>query len=101
MGMTTGLTSGRSRRNTTSRRWRTTLIDPPVEPADPPMNMSAKSARRSTAGQSAKSALAIPVVVMIEIVWKKPARIASSPSAIPYPQIMIVTATDAAKATAM
>ena len=48
--------------------------------------MSAKIVRSATAGQSAKSALTIPVVVMIETAWKKPVRTASSPSLIPYPQ---------------
>ena len=49
------------------KRWRTTLIEPPVEPAEPPTNISANRTRRSTGGQSAKFALAMPVVVKIEI----------------------------------
>ena len=51
-------------------RWRTTLIDPAVEPAEPPTNMSAKRVSSATDGQRAKSALAMPVVVTIETVWK-------------------------------
>ena len=36
------------RRTLPRRRWRTTLIEPPVEPAEPPTNMSAKSASSSS-----------------------------------------------------
>ena len=89
IGITTsGLTvwSSSRRRTLPSRRWRTTLIEPAVEPAEPPTNISAKSVRRQSAGQRAKSALAKPVVVMIETVWKTPARNAASPSAMPYAQ---------------
>ena len=46
------------------------MIEPPVEPADPPTNMSAKSVSTRRDGQSAKSVVAIPVVVMIETTWK-------------------------------
>ena len=66
-----------------SSRWRTTLMELPVEPADPPTNMSAKSESRRRGGQRAKSALASPVVVMIETTWNVAERTAASPSAMP------------------
>jgi hypothetical protein len=85
-GMTTsGLTVWSSSRRSTlpTSRWRTILIEPVVEPAEPPANMSAKSVRRQSTGHVAKSRLAKPVVVMMETVWKTPARTAASPSSIP------------------
>ena len=54
-------------------RWRTTLIDPAVDPAEPPGNMRATIRARSAGASrshSLKSVLANPVVVMIETVWK-------------------------------
>ena len=57
---------------------------------EPPTNMSAKSESRRSDGQSAKSALARPVVVMIETTWKAPTRTAASPSAMPYAQTIAV-----------
>ena len=58
------------------RRWRTTLIEPDVEPAEPPTNISAKSVSAVSDGQRAKSAFAKPVVVMIETAWKTGLRMA-------------------------
>ncbi len=52
-------------------RWRTTLIEPAVEPAEPPGNMSATmsiAAAGAATIQRLKSVLAKPVVVMIETV---------------------------------
>ena len=75
IGMTnSGLTVWSSSRRSTfpSSRWRTTLIEPVVEPAEPPTNMSAKSVSRRSTGHSAKSVVANPVVVMIEIAWNTP-----------------------------
>ena len=98
IGMTTsGLTVWSSSRRSTlpRRRWRTTLIEPVVEPAEPPANMSAKSVRSEMTGQSAKSAVANPVVVMTETDWKTAARTASSPSAIPYPHSWTSSAIEA------
>ena len=69
-----------SRRSTfPSSRWRTTLMDLLVDPADPPTNMSAKSESRRSGGQRAKSALANPVVVMIETTWNVAERTAPRP----------------------
>ena len=59
---TSGLTvwSSSRRRILPTRRWRTTLIEPVVEPAEPPTNISAKIVSSETSGQSAKSSVAIP-----------------------------------------
>ena len=45
--------------------------------------MSAKSVSSEITGHSAKSVVANPVVVMIEIAWNTAVRTASSPSAMP------------------
>jgi hypothetical protein len=50
-------------------------MEPPVEPAEPPANMTATSVMAvsgATASHSLKSALAKPVVVIIETTWKTP-----------------------------
>ena len=73
------------------------MIDPEVDPAEPPTNISANSVSSATAGQRAKSALAMPVVVTIDTVWKKAERTASSPVAIPSPQSITVSATVATR----
>ena len=60
-GMTTfGLTvwSSSRRRILPRRRWRTTLIDLPVDPADAPTNMRAKSDNTASVGQKPKSIVA-------------------------------------------
>ena len=67
-------------------RWRTTLIDPAVEPAEPPGNISATisiAANGAITSHSLKSVLAYPVVVMIDTVWKAAWRTASSPAKMP------------------
>ena len=69
IGMTTsGLTVWESSRRRTlpTRRWRTTLIDPVVDPADPPANIRAKSVSNEMTGHSAKSVVANPLVVLTE-----------------------------------
>ena len=50
----------------------TTFRAPPVEPAEAPMTISTKSSERAKGGQAAKSAVAKPVVVIIEAVLKLP-----------------------------
>jgi hypothetical protein len=47
---------------------------PAVEPAQPPMNISATSSPREKFGHWSKSAEANPVVVMMEVTWKAAAR---------------------------
>ena len=71
------------------------MIEPAVEPAEPPTNISASSTSSVTVGQTAKSAFTIPVVVMIETAWKNPVRIDSSPSATPCPQSIAARAIEA------
>ncbi len=46
---------------------RRTFIPPPVEPAQPPMNINRTSNMREVLGQALKSAVVNPVVVMIEV----------------------------------
>ena len=47
--------------------------------------------------QAVKSALANPVVVVIETTWKTPSRIAASPVARPSVQISATSATEASR----
>ena len=77
------------------------MIEPAVDPAEPPGNMSATmiiAANGATTSHSLKSVLAKPVVVMIETVWKTAWRTAASPSWIPDSQS---TAASTAEATSM
>ena len=53
---------------------RATLIPPAVEPAQPPMNISATRMALEKVGQVLKSTVANPVVVMMEDTWKKACR---------------------------
>ena len=53
---------------------RETLMPPPVLPAEAPINMSSTSIPLEKAGQWLKSAVAKPVVVMMEETWKKDRR---------------------------
>ncbi len=62
------------------------MTEPPVEPAEPPTNISATSVISASADQKLKSALAKPVVVIIETAWKTDSRTAASPSAMPSVQ---------------
>ncbi len=55
------------------------------------MNISRMRTISAIAGQSAKSTLANPVVVMIETTWKDAWRNAASPAAKPDAQISTVT----------
>ena len=57
-----------------------TLIEPAVEPAEPPKSISATSTTAANSPHALKSALARPVVVIIETVWKTACRTASSPA---------------------
>ena len=77
------------------RRWRTTLTELPVEPAEPPTNISPTSSIRANVVQDVKSALENPVVVVIETTWNTPWRIAASPAASPSAQISATRATEA------
>ena len=50
---------------------RATLMPPPVEPAQAPTNIKITRMARENSGQALKSAVAKPVVVMMEATWKK------------------------------
>lgn len=53
---------------------RETLMPPPVLPAEAPMNISSTSIPFENAGQWLKSAVAKPVVVMMDDTWKNESR---------------------------
>ena len=46
-------------------------MPPPVEPAQAPINIKITRMARENSGQALKSAVAKPVVVMMEATWKK------------------------------
>ena len=74
------------------------MIEPAVEPAEPPGNMSATisiAAAGAATIHVLKSVLANPVVVMIETVWNTASRIASSPSLIPASQRIAASTAEA------
>ena len=48
-----------------------TLIPPPVEPAQAPMNINITKMALDKGGHKLKSVVAKPVVVMMEETWKK------------------------------
>ena len=50
---------------------RATLMPPPVDPAQAPMNIRITRMAWENTGQVLKSAVAKPVVVMMEVTWKK------------------------------
>ena len=60
--------------------WRMSLIDPLVEPAEAPISATPKSTSAVSDVHSLKSALAKPVVVIIETVLNTPWRTAASPA---------------------
>ena len=62
---------------------RMTLVPPAVEPEQPPMTMAASRRTWVTGSQTSKSAVAKPVVVMIETTWKAEVRIASGSGRLP------------------
>jgi hypothetical protein len=55
------------------------LIEPLVDPADAPMSVTPRSTSDVSGGHAAQSALAKPVVVIIDTVLKTAWRTASSP----------------------
>ena len=57
-----------------------TLIEPPVEPADGPTNISSSSVIVASAPHAVESAVPKPVVVITDTDWKAPCRNASSRS---------------------
>ena len=76
--------------------WRISLIEPLVDPAEAPSSVTPNSTIDVSAVHSAKSALANPVVVIIDTVLKTPARIASSPSSTSWLTSPTITTSDAA-----
>ena len=76
--------------------WRISLIEPLVDPAEAPSSVTPNSTIDVSAVQSAKSALANPVVVIIDTVLNTPARIASSPSSTSWLASPTITTSEAA-----
>ena len=58
--------------------WRMAFMPPPVEPAQPPINEQRIRKIGKKMGQLAKSVVANPVVVPMDIAWKIPCAMASS-----------------------
>ena len=52
-------------------RQRITFTPPPVDPADPPTNINASSTALAVNPQYSKLAVQYPVVVWIEVTWKR------------------------------
>ena len=52
-------------------------MPPPVEPAEAPRNMQKSKMVWEREGHFSKSAVVYPVVVMMEMTWKPPKRMAS------------------------
>ncbi len=69
-GRTTFFSSRQDAFSVTSTR--IIFMPPPVEPAQPPQNMSTTSIRPSARGQRSKSAVQKPVVVTTDTTWKAP-----------------------------
>ena len=75
------------------------MIEPPVEPADGPTNISSSSVIVASAPHAVESAVPKPVVV-IDTDWKAPSRNASSPLAKPPASSSSVTSAEPTTANA-